>query len=99
MQGIKFTWRRDKAKRNYADHGITFALASRVFFDPHLLIVEDCIDEYGEMRYHAIGYGALETLALVVFVDRAIDDQEVIHIISARKADKYEQAAYTDQFA
>lgn len=95
----RFTWQREKAKSNLRKHGLTFALASRVFFDPHLLIVEDCIDESGEMRYHAIGYCDAGTLAVVVLTDRSTDDQEILHIISARKAEKYEQAAYTDQFA
>jgi hypothetical protein len=99
MQGIRFTWRRDKAKENLRKHGLTFARASRVFFDPHLLIVEDCIDDSGEMRYHAIGYCDTRTLAVVVFVDRSTEEEEILHIISARKATKYEQAAYSDQFA
>lgn len=53
----------------------------------------------GEMRYRAIGYGANpQVLLAVAFADRSIEEQEVIHIISARKADDYEQSAYSDQF-
>lgn len=99
MQEIRFTWRRAKAAGNLRKHGLSFDLAARAFFDPHLLVVEDCIDERGEIRYHAIGYCDTRTLTVVVFVDRSTDDQEILHIISARKADKYEQAAYSDQFA
>ena len=37
-------------------------------------------------------------LLLVTFVDRTEADVETIRIISARKADEYEQSAYQDQF-
>jgi len=50
------------------------------------------------MRYQAIGYADFELLLLVVFVDRSREGSEIIHIISARKADRYEQSAYSDQF-
>ena len=52
----------------------------------------------GEMRYHAIGHTASGPLLLTVFVDRSADDREVIRIISAREAEKYEQRAYARQF-
>ena len=37
-------------------------------------------------------------LMLVVFADRGGPDREVIHIISARKAERYEESIYEDQF-
>jgi uncharacterized DUF497 family protein len=94
---IEFTWDRGKAKRNLQKHGISFETAKQVFFDPHLVVVEDCeVDD--EMRYQAIGYAGSDLL-LVVHVDHSEDDQEIIHIVSARRATAYEQAAYSDQFA
>jgi uncharacterized DUF497 family protein len=95
---IKFTWRPEKAKRNLAKHKISFETAEQVFDDPYLVVVEDLEDEGGELRYHAIGRADSELLLVVVFVDRFDDDQEIIHIISARKAEEYEQRAYTSQF-
>ena len=94
---VEFTWRPEKAKRNLAKHKVSFETASKAFTDPHLIVLEDCEDERGEMRYHAIGRAGA-VLLLVVFADRSKDDREIIHIISARKADKYEQSAYADQF-
>jgi uncharacterized protein len=94
---IEFTWDRAKARRNIQKHGITFDIAEQVFFDPHLIVVEDC-EMHGEMRYQALGYAG-SFLLLVVHVDRSEEDREIIHIISARKANAYEQAAYSDQFA
>ena len=94
---IEFTWDRTKAKRNLEKHGVTFKKAKQVFFDPYLIVVEDCEGD-GEMRYHALGYAGSDLL-LVVHVDRSKEDREIIHIVSARKANAYEQRAYSDQFA
>jgi uncharacterized DUF497 family protein len=83
---VEFSWNPEKARRNLAKHGISFDIAKEVFADPHVVIVEDCEDERGEMRYHAIGYANAHLLLVVVFVDRSGDDEEIIHIISVRKA-------------
>jgi hypothetical protein len=94
-----FSWHSPKARRNAAKHGVTFDLAAEAFRDPHLIVAEDR-EVDGEMRYHAIGRAASgQFLLLVVFVDRSTETAEVIHIVSARKAQKYEQEAYSDQFA
>ena len=62
------------------DNKIRFETARQVFADPHVIIVEDCEDEHGEMRYHAIGRAGAKLL-LVVFADRSTDEREVLHII------------------
>jgi uncharacterized DUF497 family protein len=36
---IEFTWDPEKAGRNLAKHGVSFAEGRDVFFDPHLIIV------------------------------------------------------------
>ena len=95
---IEFIWDPEKAKRNLTKHRVSFETAKQVFFDPHLIVVEDCEFE-GEMRYHALGYAVSQPLLLTVFVDRSDDDREIIRIISAREADQYEQRTYASQFA
>jgi uncharacterized protein len=95
---LKFTWRPEKAKRNLAKHKISFETATEVFSDPYLIVVEDCEDERGEMRYQAIGRAASEVLLMVVYVDRSSNEEEVLHIISARKGEDYEQRTYARQF-
>jgi len=37
-------------------------------------------------------------LALVVYIDRSDDEEEIIHIVSARKADAFEESIYAAQF-
>ena len=51
----------------------------------------------GEQRYGIIGLTCDLVLLLVAFVDRSEPDTETIHIISARKATKYEQTTYEKQ--
>jgi uncharacterized DUF497 family protein len=38
---------------------VSFETAKQVFFDPYLIVVEDCEFE-GEVRYHALGHPVLE---------------------------------------
>jgi uncharacterized DUF497 family protein len=74
-----------ESKRNLAKHKVSFETASQVFSDPYLIVVEDREDEGGELRYHAIGRVASQVLL-------------VVHFISARKAEDYEQRTYARQF-
>jgi len=93
----RFTWRKDKAALNLRDHRISFDVARNVFSDPHVLHVEDCeID--GETRHHAIGFANERLMALVVYIDRSDDNEEIIHIVSARKAEAFEEKLYAAQF-
>jgi uncharacterized protein len=94
---IEFSWDPEKAKRNLTKHGVSFETAKQVFFDPWLIVVEDCEFE-GEVRYQAIGHAGSGNLLLTAFVDRSDDDREIIRIISAREADQYEQRTYANQF-
>ena len=96
---IEFTWRPQKAKSNLKKHGISFNTAKQVFADPFRLILDDCEDDTGELRLHAIGLAGGELLLIVVFVDRSEDEQEIVHIISARKANAYEKQLYSKQFS
>ena len=103
MAKIRFTWDPKKAARNKrrkgpGTHGVSFETAIEAFEDPNVIILEDREDENGELRFHAIGLTAAALLLLVVFVERASNDEVVIRVISARKADDYEQILYSTQF-
>jgi uncharacterized DUF497 family protein len=81
----RFTWNEDKASRNLRSHRISFDVARNVFSDPYVRYVEDCeID--GETRYHAIGFANEHLLPVVVFIDGSDANEDIVHIISARKA-------------
>ena len=95
----RFTWDPAKAQRNQRDHGISFAMAREVFADPNQIVTENYhFEDERERRYLAIGMTLNLLLMVVVFVDRSDEAEEVIHIISARKAVAYEESIYEDQF-
>jgi uncharacterized DUF497 family protein len=67
-----------------------------VFSDPNQVTIENYfIEDRGEQRYGIIGLTLDLVLLLVVFVDRTEADIEIIHIVSARKAEEYEVKIYT----
>jgi uncharacterized DUF497 family protein len=95
---MEFEWDSDKNRANLVKHGIDFATAALVFADPHMLIREDRVDETGERRWHALGRaGGIEPVLIVVHVYRESNDgEEIIRILSARKARASESRAYVE---
>jgi uncharacterized DUF497 family protein len=86
---LKFAWDKSKAKDNYAKHGVSFDLAKRVFEDPFAVEFLDDRQDYGEERFVIIGM-VDDYLLYVAYTER----NEIIRIISARRATKHEQEAY-----
>jgi uncharacterized DUF497 family protein len=91
---MRFEWDANKDRGNQKKHGVSFEFATRVFADPCCMIWEDRVDEDGETRWQAVGL--IETvILLVVHVYRStIDGEEIIRIISARKASEHEGRRY-----
>ena len=93
----------EKNRRNQRKHGgISFELATLAFDDPNCLVFPDRVDERGEPRWHAIGALNIEVgVVLVLLVVHAYreyrDDEEIIRIISARKADTSDLRRYQEQ--
>ena len=69
-----------------------FDTALRVFADPLVVIEQDRI-EGGEYRWRAIGMVEI-SLLVVAHIVWEEDDEEVIRIISARRAERYERKRY-----
>jgi hypothetical protein len=93
---MRFEWDERKQRANIAKHGIDYRTAALVFADPHLVLREDRTDDTGEQRWHALGLaGGLQPLLIVVHIYReANNGEEIIRIISARKASTRESRAY-----
>ena len=91
MHTIKteLTWDSVKAKSNRLKHGIFFSDVEPVFYDPNAISFEDK-ESRNEERHIVIGLDALSRLIVVVYTYR----DNVIRVISARKASKSEQKAY-----
>ncbi len=88
---IRFAWDPNKAAINQRNHeGITFEEAATVFRDPLAYIFDDEWHSDREFRELIIGYSSRNRLLIVSFTER----DEVIRIISARKANGGEREDY-----
>ncbi len=94
MEDAKFEWRDEKAAENLRDHGIAFNKAVNAFSDPFAIEWIDQGEAYGEERWNLLGM--CEGVILhVTYTERG----ERIRIISARRAERYEQDNYYRQNA
>ena len=90
----RFEWDPVKAKANQVKHGVSFGLARHVFDDPDALVDHDRI-EGGERRWQTLGMVGGVLLLLVAHTVRLVSEEdEVIRIISARRADRKEKHRY-----
>jgi uncharacterized DUF497 family protein len=92
MSDIRFEWDEQKSSENKRKHGVSFEEAQTVFFDEHAVRYYDPDHSEEEDRFIMLGL-SLKLRALVVCHCFRSDDRS-IRIISARKADKREAAAY-----
>jgi uncharacterized DUF497 family protein len=92
---LAFTWDDAKAELNFKKHGVLFELAVEVFLDEHFLEEENY--QQGELRFQILGRTSTLPIRLlfVVFVERiAMNGENVVRVISARKASRKERIDY-----
>jgi len=89
---ITFAWDENKNKKNISKHGVDFNEAKTAFYDENALIIEDPDHSEDEERFILLGFSNKANLLVVVHCYR--DDDQVIRIISARKATKGEERSY-----
>ena len=93
---MDFEWDEDKRDSNLEKHGIDFVAATAVFEDPNAIETYDAEHSDDEDRYQIIGEAAPGVL-FVVYTLRG-EDEDVIRIISARRASRREIARYRSMF-
>lgn len=86
-------WDERKNNSNQAKHGVSFETAQLVFDDPRHISIQDRI-EGGEERWQTLGRVGETVVLLVAHTYHAENDEEIIRIISARKATKKERQIY-----
>lgn len=89
---LKFEWDENKNQTNIQKHGISFEEASSVFYDDEALILNDEAHSQNEDRFVLIGFSYKFNLLVVCHCYR--QNEEVVRIISARKASKSERNEY-----
>jgi len=91
MSQIRFEWDPRKARSNKKKHGVSFEEARSVFFDEQGLLLEDPQPLHEEERFVLLGLSVSLRLLVVVHAQR---EEDVIRIISARRATRLETREY-----
>lgn len=89
---IRFEWDSKKAISNAGKHGVTFEEAKTVFYDDQALQFYDVQHSSDEDRFLLLGLSTHLRLLIVCHCVR--EDEQVVRILSARKATKSESKYY-----
>jgi len=92
MSDLRFEWDPAKAASNRRKHGVTFEEAQTAFTDERALLLDDPDHSVAEERFILLGLSAAVRVLVVVHCYRVRDD--VIGIISARRATRHERQRY-----
>ena len=92
MDILKFEWDIAKNELNKKKHKISFEEAQTVFYDENAILFDDPDHSLEEERFLILGISKTEKLCIVSHCYR--DNENVIRLISARKATKNETKVY-----
>lgn len=92
---MRFEWDEGKNRYNLIKHKVSFETAIAVFDDPFALSIQDRIVD-GEERWQTSGLIEGVVLLIVAHTWKDEDGDEVIRLISARKATRSERQAYEE---
>ena len=93
MKHLRFIWDESKNIANQKKHHIAFEEAQTVFYDDFARLIHDSEHSDSEDRFILLGLSSQLRLLVVVHAYREQD--EIIRIISARRATKTESKYYT----
>ena len=91
---MKYEWDEEKNKLNQQKHGVSFEEAREVFEDALQISKLDKRFSYFEERWITIGATAKYKILVVANLFFTDDGEEIVRIISARKANKSERESY-----
>lgn len=94
MNKIEFEWDDNKAQINIEKHGVTFEEASTVFADENAILFDDPEHSEVEERFMLLGISGQAKMLIVCHCYRG--DDNIIRIISARKATRNETTQYVE---
>ena len=96
MTSLAFEWDPKKNLSNKRKHGVSFKEAETAFSDEKALLIHDPDHSDEEDRFILLGLSYKLRVLVVCHCYREGDD--IIRIISARKADRSEQKQYWDRW-
>jgi uncharacterized DUF497 family protein len=91
---MKYEWDENKNRINQKGHGVSFEEAVEVFCDPLHISKLDFRFNYFEERWITIGKTKKERILVVANLFFSNEGEEIIRIISARKANRDERNIY-----
>lgn len=94
MNGIDFTWDEEKNLINQKKHAISFKEAKSVFYDENARLIYDPDHSIDEDRFIILGLS--NKLRILIVCHCYKEKENIIRIISSRKATKMEQKLYMD---
>lgn len=97
MGDLQFEWDEQKNAANRRKHGVSFEEAMSVFSDERALLIDDPEHSDEEDRFILLGISNNLRMLVVCHCYRATDD--LIRIISARKATRGEQRQYSERWS
>ena len=92
MESLKFTWDKEKNRKNISSHKISFEEAKTVFFDPNAKVIYDPDHSIDEERFLILGLSV--SLNILVVCHCYKENDNLIRIISARQATPSERKQY-----
>jgi hypothetical protein len=94
---LRFEWDPAKGRANERKHGVSFEEAQTVFADDLGMLIHDPDHSDDEDRFVILGLSSSLRALVVCHCYREGDD--VIRIISARKADRQERQRYNQRWS
>jgi len=94
MQSISFEWDPKKEAGNRKKHGVSFVEAQSIFYDADARLISD--PDHSDLEDRFILLGVSNRLRILVVSHCYRNNSSVIRIISARKANKSEQATHKE---
>ena len=95
MKRLRFQWDARKAVANLRKHGVSFEEARSVFLDENALLRPD--DDHSDDEDRFVLLGVSVRLRTLVVCHCYRQEDEVIRLISARKANSDERRQYDDR--
>ena len=94
MPGLRFEWDERKGELNARKHGISFSEARSAFEDERGVLIADPDHSDDEDRFILLGMSSRARVLVVVHCYRSED--EIIRLISARRATRAESRRYPE---
>lgn len=97
MSDLRCEWDARKSRANLRKHGVSFEEAETVFFDERALLLDDPDHSEDEDRFVLLGLSAALRTLVVCHCYR--ESEDIIRIISARRATKPERLQYSQRWS